>query len=186
MEIDGDDSGPMYRFDGDLSKLEFLNYDVTNIAYAIRRDGRAAILSVGGGRDLLSAAWFGFRDVTGVELNPIFVDLLTHRLRDYNRLASLPGVRLFVDEGRSWFARSNERFDLIQMSMVDTWAATSAGAFSLSENGLYTVEGWRGFFRHLTPTGVTCSALVFADEYRRDRTHDKCRGRRASSRLLKK
>ena len=146
MEIDGSASSPMYRFDGDLSKLEFLNYDVTNIAYAIRRDGRAAIVGVGGGRDLLSAAWFGFRDVTGVELNPIFVDLLTHRLRDYNRLASLPGVRLFVDEGRSWFARSNERFDLIQMSMVDTWAATGAGAFSLSENGLYTVEGWRVFF----------------------------------------
>jgi hypothetical protein len=63
-------------------------------------------------------------------------------------------VRLLADEGRSWFARSNEHFDLIQMSMVDTWAATGAGAFSLSENGLYTVEGWRIFFRHLTPTGI--------------------------------
>jgi spermidine synthase len=79
---------------------------------------------------------------------------LTHRLRDYNQLASRPGVRLFADEGRSWFARSNEHFDVIQMSMVDTWAATGAGAFSLSENGLYTVEGWRTFFQHLTPSGV--------------------------------
>jgi hypothetical protein len=40
------------------------------------------------------------------------------------------------------------------MSMIDSWAATGAGAFSLSENGLYTVEGWRTFFNHLTPTGV--------------------------------
>ena len=154
MDIDGSAGSPMYRFDGDLSNLEFLKYDITNIAYSIRRNGRAAVIGVGGGRDLLSAAYFGFRDITGVELNPIFVDLLTNRLRDYNRLASLPGVRLFADEGRSWFARSNEQFDLIQMSMVDTWAATGAGAFSLSENGLYTVEGWRVFFRHLSPTGV--------------------------------
>jgi len=66
----------------------------------------------------------------------------------------LPGVRLYVDEGRSWFSRSDQHFDLIQMSMVDTWAATGAGAFSLSENGLYTVEGWRVFFKHLSPTGV--------------------------------
>jgi hypothetical protein len=63
-------------------------------------------------------------------------------------------VRLIVDEGRSWFARSDEHFDLIQMSLVDTWAATGAGAFSLSENGLYTVQGWRTFVRHLTPTGI--------------------------------
>jgi len=38
--------------------------------------------------------------------------------------------------------------------MVDTWAATGAGAFSLSENGLYTVEGWRKFLDSLAPTGV--------------------------------
>jgi len=154
MNIDGSAGSTMYRFDGDLSQLEFLQYDITNLAYSIRKSGRAAVIGVGGGRDLLSAAYFGFRDITGVELNPIFVDLLTHRLRNYNQLASLPGVRLFADEGRSWFARSKEHFDLIQMSMVDTWAATGAGAFSLSENGLYTVEGWGIFFRHLTPTGI--------------------------------
>jgi hypothetical protein len=154
MQIDGDAASALYRFDGDLSKLKFLKYDITNLAYSIRQNGRAAVIGVGGGRDLLSAAYFGFRDVTGVELNPIFIDLLARRLRNYNRLASLPGVRLVVDEGRSWFARSSEYFDLIQMSMVDTWAATGAGAFSLSENGLYTVEGWRIFFQHLTPTGV--------------------------------
>ena len=154
MQIDGSAGTPMYRFDGDLSKLEFLKYDITNLAYSIRHDGRAAVIGVGGGRDLLSAKYFGFRDVTGVELNPIFVNLLTDSLRDYNRVADLPGVRLYIDEGRSWFERSDQHFDLIQMSMVDTWAATGAGSFSLSENGLYTVEGFRVFFRHLTPTGV--------------------------------
>ena len=154
LSIDGSAGTPMYRFDGDLSKLDFLRYDITNLAYSIRHDGRVAVIGVGGGRDLLSAAYFGFRDVTGVELNPIFVDLLTDRLRDYNRVASLPGVRLNADEGRSWFERSDQHFDLIQMDLVDTWAATGAGAFSLSENGLYTVEAWRIFFKHLTPTGL--------------------------------
>lgn len=154
MAIDGSAASSMYRFDGDLSKLAFLKYDITNLAYSIRDKGRAAVIGVGGGRDLLSAELFGFNDVTGVELNPIFVDLLTHRLASYNRLAKRSGTRLFVDEARSWFSRSVEHFDLIQMSMVDTWAATGAGAFSLSENGLYTLEGWRTFFDHLTPTGV--------------------------------
>lgn len=154
MNIDGDAGTPLYRFGGNLAEMDFLRYDVTTLAYAIRRQGRAAVIGVGGGRDLLSAYLFGFRDVTGVELNPIFVDLLRDRFREYNRLAEMPGLRLFVDEARSWFARTTERFDLIQMSLIDTWAATGAGAMSLSENGLYTVQGWQHFLNALAPDGV--------------------------------
>jgi hypothetical protein len=40
------------------------------------------------------------------------------------------------------------------MSLIDTWAATGAGAFTLSENGLYTVEGWKVFLSRLQPDGV--------------------------------
>ena len=112
------------------------------------------MIGVGGGRDLLSAHFFGFADVTGVELNPTFISWLTRRFRDFNHLADLPGTRFNVDEARSWFARTHERFDLIEMSLVDTWAATGAGAYSLSENGLYTVEGWKHFLDALTPNGV--------------------------------
>src|SRR5262249_15598485 len=154
LQIDGSAGSPVYRFDGDLSKLEFLKFDITNLAYSIRHDGRAAVIGVGGGRDLLSAKYFGFPKVTGVELNPILVKLLTESLRDYNRLADLPGLQIYVDEGRSWFERADQHFDLIQMSMVDTWAAPGAGSFLLSENGLYTVEGLLVFLRHLTPRGV--------------------------------
>jgi hypothetical protein len=154
MAIDGSAGTAIYRFDGDFGKLEFLKYDVTNLAYHIRHAGRAAVIGVGGGRDLLSAHLFGFRDITGVELNPIFVDMLLRGFRSYNHLADLQGMRLFVDEARSWFARSADQFDCIQMSLIDTWAATGAGAFSLSENGLYTLQGWRTFFDHLGPSGT--------------------------------
>jgi spermidine synthase len=154
MQIDGGAATTMYRFDGDLSPFGFLRYDVTNLAYSIRHGGRSAVIGVGGGRDLLAAHYFGFTDVTGVELNPIFVSWLNGKFHDYNRLADISGTRLFVDEARSWFARTEERFDLIQMSLIDTWAATGAGAFSLSENGLYTVEGWQHFLDALAPNGM--------------------------------
>jgi hypothetical protein len=166
MNIDGDAGTVMYRFDGDIASLDFLKYDITNLAYRIRDRGKAAIIGVGGGRDLLSAYLFGFRDVTGVELNPIFVDLLKNRFRDFNRLAALPGVKLEVDEARSWFATAGRgrNFDLVQMSMIDTWAATGVGAFSLSENGLYTVEGWRRFLSDLAPDGVFTVSRWYSPE----------------------
>ena len=146
----------MPRYSDAPGDLDFLRYDVTNLAYYARHSGRSAVIGVGSGRDILSAHLFGFRDITGVELNPIFIDLLTDpaKLRAYAGIADLPGVRFVVDDGRSWFARTQEKFDLIEMSMVDTWAATGAGAFSLSENGLYTVEGWKTFLSALTPTGL--------------------------------
>jgi hypothetical protein len=154
MNIDGSAGTTMYRFNGDVATMGFLKYDVTNLAYVIRHHGRSAVIGVGGGRDLLSAHLFGFEDVTGVELNPVFIDWLNTRFRDYNHLVDLPGTHLFVDEARSWFAGTTARFNLIEMSLIDTWAATGAGAFSHSENGLYTVEGWEHFLDALTPDGV--------------------------------
>jgi len=156
LTIDGMAGTFMPKYSDEPGRMDFLRYDVTNLAYYARHSGRSAVIGVGGGRDMLSAYQFGFRDITGVELNPIFVDLLTDpaKLRAFAGIANLSGMRFVVDDGRSWFARTREKFDVIQMSMVDTWAATGAGAFSLSENGLYTVEGWKTFLSALNPAGL--------------------------------
>jgi spermidine synthase len=154
--IDGDAGTTAYRFDGNFAAVEFLKYDVTNLAYFLPNRERGVVIGVGGGRDVLSAALFGLREITAVELNPILVDLQTGAdgLRDFTNLAAIPGVRFVADEGRSWLARNPNSFDVIQMSLVDTWAATGAGAFTLSENGLYTVDAWKILVSRLTPKGV--------------------------------
>ena len=156
INIDADAGSIAYHFTGDLKEVEFLKYDVTTLAYHLPNRQRAAVIGVGGGRDMLSAAVFGLQDITGVEINPILVELLTDdpRFAGFTNVRSLTGARLVVDEGRSWMARTDQRFDIIQMSLIDTWAATGAGAFSLSENGLYTVEAWRIFLARLTPKGA--------------------------------
>jgi hypothetical protein len=156
LNIDGAAGTTMYHFDGTLESIDFLRYDLVNLAYHLPHLSKSAVIGIGGGRDLMSAHLFGVKDITGVELNGIFVDLLTRHpfYAPYSNLSAIPGVALHVDDARSWFAATNESFDLIQMSMIDTWAATGAGAFSLSENGLYTLQGWRAFARRLTNHGV--------------------------------
>jgi hypothetical protein len=156
INIDADASTTAYHFKGNLKELDFLKYDVTTLAYHLPNRPRAVVIGIGGGRDMLSAAVFGLQDITGVEINPILVKLLTDtaRFADFTNVRSLNGVRFVIDEGRSWMARTQQSFDVIQMSLIDTWAATGAGAFSLSENGLYTVEAWRIFLSRLTPKGV--------------------------------
>ena len=156
LNIDGDAGTTAYRFTGNLNDVGFLRYDVTNLAYFLPDRERVLVIGVGAGRDILSAALFGRKKIIGVEINPIFVQLLTQEpdFLNFNNVARLPGVQFVLDEGRSFLARSQESFDIIQMSLVDTWAATGAGAFTLSENGLYTVEAWKIFLNRLTPRGV--------------------------------
>jgi len=156
LVIDGVAGTTSYRIEGDVEKAGFLRYDITNLAYFLPERRSAAIIGVGGGRDMISARLFGVERITGVELNPLIMGLLTEEpgFMDYTGLAGLDGMAFHVDEARSWFARSTDRFDVIQMSLIDTWAATGAGAYTLSENGLYTTEAWRLFLDHLTADGV--------------------------------
>jgi len=154
LTLDADANTAMYRFSGDPREIDFLRFDATALGYFIRHQGRSAIIGIGGGRDLLTASIFGFKDITGVEYNPIFVRLFAHDYREFSGAGKIPGLRLAVDDARSWFARSHEQFDLIQMSMIDTWAGTTAGAYTLSANALYTVNAWKRFVSRLTPDGV--------------------------------
>ena len=132
LTIDGAAGTQMFHYDGTRDSIEFLRYDLVNLAYSLPGIRKAAIIGVGGGRDVLAAHLFGVSEIVGVELNPIFIDLHTHEpYKSFSNLTALPNVRFFVDDARSWFASTPQKFDLIQMSMIDTWAATGAGAFTL-------------------------------------------------------
>ena len=43
---------------------------------------------------------------------------------------------------------------MIQMSLVDTFAASSAGAYALAGNFLYTKEAFREYYDHLSDNGL--------------------------------
>lgn len=163
LSIDNSAGTQITRFNGELSALSFLPYDVTSIAAPLRRGGSAAIIGVGGGRDVLNCAFNGFHRIVGIEVNSIIVDITSRRLDSFTGFSKVPGFELHNDEGRSFLSRSGERFDIIQASLVDTWAATAAGAMSLSENSLYTVEGWRVFYEHLKPGGIITFSRWYLD-----------------------
>jgi len=146
---------PITRFDGDAASLSFLEYDVTNFAYRYRKFPRVLIVGAGGGRDILAARHFGAERVTAVEINPAMVDIVDSVFGDFSgRPYALPGVQAVVDEARNYLARSRETWDLIQISLIDSWAASMAGAFALAENNLYTVEAFGIDLDRLAPDGV--------------------------------
>src|SRR5438094_6728154 len=77
------------------------------------------------------------------------------RYADYaQHLYERPDVYIHVTDGRSFIRNSKQLFDVVEMTLVDTWASTAAGAFALSENNLYTVEAFKEYFEHLKPDGM--------------------------------
>jgi len=155
LDIDADAYSPITKFDGDLKKVEFLRYDVTAFAYYLSNQSYVLIIGPGGGRDVLTALIFENKKVLGVEVNPIIVDdIMKGRFREYSgNLYLRNDVEIVVDDARSYIRNSEDRYDVIQASLVDTWAATNAGAYSLSENNLYTVEATTEYIDHLTENG---------------------------------
>ncbi|MGB2694699.1 MAG: hypothetical protein WBD55_05860 [Dehalococcoidia bacterium] len=155
LVIDSTAGTPLTYYDGSKTGLAHLRCDVTNMAHYIRSNGDVFIIGAGGGRDVLTSLYFKQHSITAVELNGDILNLVNGKYGDFTgHLDKQPGVRFVNDEARSYLARSDERYDLIQISLIDTWAATAAGAFALSENSLYTVEAWETYLDHLKPGGV--------------------------------
>ena len=126
------------------------------LANVLRPRGDYAIIGPGGGVDVLRALGNGSPSVTGIEINPIIANtIMRGRYADYTfHLYQQPEVHIHVTDGRSFVRNAKQQFDVVQMTLVDTWASTAAGAFALSENSLYTVEAFREYFEHLKPDGI--------------------------------
>ena len=126
------------------------------LANVLRPNGEYAIIGPGGGVDVLRAVANGSPSVTGIEINPIIADtIMRGRYAQYAyHLYDRPEVHIHVTDGRSFVRNTRQHFDVVQMTLVDTWASTAAGAFALSENNLYTVEAFREYFEHLKADGM--------------------------------
>jgi hypothetical protein len=155
ISIDAASGTVLTRFEGDFDAVEHLRYDVSNIAHWLRPDANVLVIGTGGGRDVLSALAFRQPRVTGVEINGAILDAANGVFGEFTgHLDRRPGVTFINDEARSYLQRTAARHDIIQVTLIDTWAATAIGAFALTENSLYTVEAWNLFLDRLTERGV--------------------------------
>ena len=183
MDIDSAASTPIPRVAADLSNVGYLRYELTALAYHLKSGpgtaGRGTRRGAGrqipavsrrlssdqaGDGILRRPSCSGLARVDAVEINPIIAnDVMRGAFRDFSgRIYDHPRVRIAVDDGRSFVRRSPDKYDVIQASLVDTWAATAAGAYTLTENTLYTVEAFTDYLDHLTDDGVlTITRWVF-------------------------
>jgi SAM-dependent methyltransferase len=185
--IDGIGGTQIVRFDGDprsLAAYDYLDDDLTALGQQlVPAAGRELIIGPGGGVDVLQAVRRGRRDVTLVEINPLVVRVVNEDLAPFSGSPyRLPGVRTFVENGRTFILRTSQRWDLIDLTWVDFGGSATALAFS--ENYLYTVEAYRELLRHLRPGG--CFAFLRALGYGEIVVSDSMRGIAVATEALRR
>lgn len=155
---DADAMTAITHFGGNLSELAFLDDTISAVAYHLVDKPHVLVLGAGGGSDVLNALYHNATSVDAVELNPQIVDLMVHQYRDFSGqiFGSPPSypVNVHIAEARGFVQSTREKYDLIQIAMLDSVGAAASGTHSLNENYLYTVEAIEEFVQHLTPDGI--------------------------------
>lgn len=112
------------------------------------------VIGPGGGTDVVLSIVTGSPKVTAVEMNPLIVESVRRLGAEAGNLYDHPKVDLVMDEGRNFIQRTQDRFDLIVLGFVDSWASVASGGLSLTENYLYTRDALEAYYDHLTDRGA--------------------------------
>ena len=165
--IDGGAGTNIISWDGKTESRQELSTWMQYLPFKMMQDPKVLVIGSGGGRDVVASLVSGSKDVTSVEINPIIYETVKSYGDRAGNVYSHEYVRSYVDEGRSFITRSSEKYDIVYVPFVDTWASVSSGGLSVSENFLYTLQGFQQYFDHLTDTGkiVTVRWLIDAPRF---------------------
>jgi hypothetical protein len=155
--IDSDAWTDVHSWNGTVEGLERVKSEFRYLPYRLIDEPKILVIGPGGGVDVLLGIAAESESVTAVEMNPIMIDFVRHYGQRAGDLYDHPKVKVVLEEGRNFIRRSSEKFDIILLGFVDSWASVSSGGLALSENYLYTTDAFRDFSEHLTDRGM----LVF-------------------------
>ena len=152
---DGSAGTSISNFSENPSSLKVISMSLYNLAPMLKENPRVFIVGVGGGNDVWAAKINGARYIKGIELNKQILDAHRNLLKNYSTgITQDPSIELINDEGRSALMRDKSKYDIIQMSGIDTWTSLMSGAYVLAENYLYTTEAIRTMYNKLENGGV--------------------------------
>jgi spermidine synthase len=152
---DGDGISAITRLERPVEEQHWLGDVTSALPYQLITQPKVLILGAGAGADVLLALYHGARQVDAVELNPQLVALMRGRFAKYSGyLYDDKKVRVNISEARGFVTRSKDKFDLVQVGLLDSFAVSGSGVQSLNENYLYTVEAMQAYLEHLEPGGL--------------------------------
>ncbi|UCF42855.1 MAG: SAM-dependent methyltransferase, partial [Planctomycetota bacterium] len=160
---DADGISAINHFD-QLSDLDCYDHTTSALPYHLLSQPYACIIGAGGGSDVAQALALGANKVTAVEMNSQTIDLVRSR---FNKFASglyrRPDLEVVIAEGRSFLQTTDRSFDVINISLLDSFTASAAGVYALNESHLYTIQAVEQALRRLSPKGLLSITRLLKD-----------------------
>ena len=154
LTVDGDDLSTISHVAPGFTALDFTDCLLTALPYRLRPDARALVLEPRGGFDVLAALAEGARAVTAVEANPLIVEAVRAQGPWAANLYDDPRVTVVVEEGRAYARRTQERYDVVVLSLTTPQRPVASGAYSLAEDYRYTVPAFGDYLARLDEGGL--------------------------------
>jgi hypothetical protein len=142
--VDADELNPVVL---PAENLDFADYILPAVAYLLRPEADVLVLEARGGLDVLAAQANGAQQITAVEVNPLIVSAASH-------IYHAPGTQVVVESGRSYLRRTDQRFDLLVFSLASSYHPVRSGAYTLSEDYIYTLEAFQDALSRLNSDGL--------------------------------
>jgi SAM-dependent methyltransferase len=153
--IDGDNLSPITRYAGKQQNIAYLDFLSSALPYHLLEKPEVLILGAGGGMDVLTALYHKAKNIDAVEVNPQVIDLLRRVYADFaGHIYEKENVRVHRAEGRGFVSGQAKTYDLIQVSLLDSFSASISGAGALTTSYLYTMEALQEYFQRLKPGGL--------------------------------
>jgi len=152
--IDAGAATEVLKWDGKFQNIENIKDTAAFLPFYLVESPKTLIIGSGGGKDVLIALAANSSKIIAVELNPIVIEAVQRFREETSDIYNNPRVELYIDDGRSFTRRSEESFDVITLTLVDSYAAISSGGYALVENYLYSKEAFIDYLYHLTDNGL--------------------------------
>jgi hypothetical protein len=141
-----------------------------NFPFELRpQPGEVCVVGAGTGNDVAAALRAGARTVTAVEIDPaiLFLGRHIHPERPYADARVTP----VVNDARSFFRQTDQRFDTIIYGLLDSHTNLGSMANVRIDSFVYTVEGFRDAARRLSSDGVLIVSYLLLDPLQGDRMY---------------
>jgi spermidine synthase len=134
-------------------KQEPVEWNAYNLPYHFYQDPPSVlVLGAGTGNDVAAALRNGAGHVTAVEIDPLILKL--GKKLHFEKPYDSPRVNAVLDDARSYVETTNDRYDMVVFSLLDSHTTSSYYSNIRIDNYVYTLEALQATKRLLKPDGI--------------------------------
>ena len=155
--LDGDSLMPITALSPRSPDAAVLAHNLpAGLAYRLRPGAKTLVLESGSGTDVLWAIAAGAEEITAIEEKKLVIDTLQETYGDFTSdLFADPAVQVINLASRVFARRPpTEHFDIVIVSLTTPHRPVTSGAYSLTEDYIYTVEAVDDYLNLLDENGL--------------------------------